>query len=97
MNNYDAMFVPGAGRVQTARPDELVGLSTHKLDESQMTASLFKFVSQKKTAPVPTGTVGECKNMRARVLQMSLFPDIYTKRKIVHHPGNVDFGNKDDM
>ena len=95
MNNYLPMFVPGAGNAKATRPDELVGLSSHKLDESQMTASLFKFVASKKTAPVPTGNVGECKDMRVRILQMSLFPDIYDKHKKVHHPGNVDFGNYD--
>ena len=95
MNNYLPMFVVGAGKTRATQNDESVGLSTHKLDESQLTSSLFKFVASKKPAPAPTGSVGKCDNMRVRILQMSLFPDIYDKHKKVHHPGNVDFGNYD--
>ena len=89
------MFVPGANKMKNSVNNDTVGLSSHKLDESQITATLFKFLSQQKTAPVPTSTVGECKDMRQKILQMSLFPDIYDKHRKVHHPGNVDFGNMD--
>ena len=95
MNNYLPMFVPGAGKAQAARGNQVVGLRTEKLDESEITNSLFKFVSEKKVAPIPTGTVGECKTLRKKILQLSLFPDIYDKHKKVHHPGNVDFGEDD--
>lgn len=57
--------------------------------------AVFRFVHSKKEAPIPRGTVGKCQTMRERVLQMSLFPDIYDKVKKVHHPGNVDFGEMD--
>lgn len=30
--------------------------------------------------------------MRERILQVSLFPDIYDRRGKNSHPGNVDFG-----
>ena len=95
MNNYLPMFVPGANKMKNSVPDETVGLSSHKLDESALTTTLFKYVAGKKVAPVPTGNLGECKSMRQRILQMSLFPDIYDKHKKVHHPGNIDFGNYD--
>jgi hypothetical protein len=59
--------------------------------------ALFKFLHAKKEAPVPKGTVGRCQTMRERILQLSLFPDIYDKRGKSRHPGNVDFGHGHDI
>ncbi len=95
MNNYLPMFVPGAGSIRASVANETVGLSSSKLDDYNINQTLFKFVADKKPAPSPKGTVGKCHNMREQILQLSLFPDIYTKVKKVHHPGNVDFGNMD--
>jgi hypothetical protein len=50
-----------------------------------------------KQAPVPEGTVGNADKMRKEILQLSLFPDIYTKVKRVQHPGNTDFGEPHDQ
>jgi hypothetical protein len=50
-----------------------------------------------KQAPVPKGTVGNAEKMRREILQLSLFPDIYTKVKRVQHPGNTDFGEPHDQ
>ena len=50
-----------------------------------------------RQAPVPEGTVGNADKMRREILQLSLFPDIYTKVKRVQHPGNTDFGEPHDQ
>lgn len=50
-----------------------------------------------KQAPVPEGTVGNADKMRKEILQLSLFPDIYTKVKRVQHPGNTDFAEPHDQ
>ena len=60
--------------------------------EMQTNYAVFKYIAGKKEAPVPKGSVGECNSMRKRILQMSLFPDIYDKRGNTGNPGNVDFG-----
>jgi len=70
-----------------------IGLNSEKIDEMNLPNALFKFLHAKKEAPTPTGTVGECNTMRKRILQMSLFPDIYDKRANKRSPGNVDFGD----
>lgn len=54
--------------------------------------AVMKFVNRKQMAPTPKRTVGQCTTMRERILQMSLFPDIYDKRGKLRSPGNVDFG-----
>jgi hypothetical protein len=69
-----------------------VGLYTDKMDEINIPHALFKFLASKKEAPAPTGTVGKCMTMRERILQMSLFPDIYDKRAGLRHVANVDMG-----
>lgn len=89
------MFVPGANKMKNSVNNDIVGLSSDKLDDSQITMTLFKYVASKKSAPVPTATVGKCNTLRKQVLQLSLFPDIYDKHRKLHHPGNVDFGNMD--
>ena len=132
MNNQLPMFVPNANMMKNSVPNDTVGLSSSKLDESQLNTTLFKFIasdqpsetkqrasdppSEKKQrgrfgatarteirqmkkqeqAPIPDGTVGKCQTMREKILQLSLSPTIYRKKQRVHHPGNVDFGNKDD-
>ena len=92
MNNQLPMFIKGASAMKNAVPNDTVGLSSEKLDESQLNSTLFRYVAKKKSAPAPTGTVGECNTLRKRILQMSLFPDIYDKRAGTRQPGNVDFG-----
>jgi hypothetical protein len=86
------MFVKGASAMKNSVNNDTVGLSSEKLDESQLNITLFKYVASKKSAPIPTSTVGKCDTMRKRILQMSLFPDIYDKRAGTRQPGNVDFG-----
>jgi hypothetical protein len=70
-----------------------VGLNSEKIDEMNLPNALFKFLYNKKQAPIPTRTVGECNSLRKRILQVSLFPDIYDKRANKRSPGNVDFGD----
>jgi hypothetical protein len=86
------MYVKGASAMKNSISNDTVGLASEKLDESQINTTLFKYVASKKSAPIPTSTVGVCDTMRKRILQMSLFPDIYDKRAGTRHPGNVDFG-----
>lgn len=73
-------------------PNEKVGLTSPNMDEMNIPPALFKFLYEKKQAPVPTATVGKTDSMRKRILQLSLFPDIYDKRGKSRSPGNVDFG-----
>jgi hypothetical protein len=95
MNNQLPMFVPGAGKTPTAKPNDVVGLNSSRLDDSQINNTLFQYIDTKPSPPPPKGTVGECQTMRERILQLSLFPSIYHKVGKVKHPGNVDFGNID--
>jgi hypothetical protein len=69
-----------------------VGLNSEKIDEMNLPNALFKFLYTKKEAPTPKGTTGRPQTMRERILQVSLFPDIYDKRGKSRSPGNVDFG-----
>jgi hypothetical protein len=69
-----------------------IGLNSEKIDEMNLPNALFKFLYNKKQAPIPTRTVGQCNTLRERILQVSLFPDIYDKRGKSRSPGNVDFG-----
>ena len=77
--------------------NQSVGLNSEKIDEMNLPNALFKFLAGKKEAPVPTRTVGECNTLRKRILQMSLFPDIYDKKANKRSPGNVDFGEPHDI
>jgi len=70
-----------------------IGLNSEKIDEMNLPNALFKFLAGKKQAPIPTRTVGACNTMRERILQVSLFPDVYDKRANKRSPGNVDFGD----
>lgn len=90
------MDQPTSKRSKTTLPNHLIGLNSDKLDESNINSAAWRFTSMMKEAPVGTGNVGKCQTMRQRILQLSLFPDIYDKVKRVKHPGNVDFGNKED-
>lgn len=69
-----------------------IGLNPEAMNEMNLPMATFKFLYAKKDAPTPRGTVGKCMTMRERILQMSLFPDIYDKRGKSRSPGNVDFG-----
>ena len=65
---------------QSTVPNSQVGLYSERMDEMNIPHALFKFLASKKDAPAPKGTVGSCGTLRERILQMSLFPDIYDKR-----------------
>ena len=69
-----------------------IGLNSDKIDEMNLPNALFKFLYTMKEAPAPKGTTGRATTMRERILQLSLFPDIYDKRGKSRSPGNVDFG-----
>lgn len=73
-------------------PNSRVGLYSDKMDEINLPHALFKYLATAKEAPTPKGTVGQCQTMRERILQLSLFPDVYDKRAKLRSPGNVDFG-----
>ena len=70
-----------------------IGLNPEAPNEMNLPMATFKFLYGMKEAPKPRGTVGKCSSMRERILQMSLFPDIYDKRGKSHYYGNVDFGH----
>ena len=88
------MDQPMTKHAKSTLPNHSIGLNTEKLDEINIPMSVMKFVNRKQMAPIPKRTVGKCTTMRERILQMSLFPDIYDRKKPVH-PGNVDFGEMD--
>ena len=69
-----------------------IGLNSDKIDEMNINYAVYKFLHTKKEAPIPTGTTGRSQTLRERILQLSLFPDIYDKRAKLRSPGNVDFG-----
>lgn len=78
--------------MNSVQPNSFVGLNSDNINEPSVNVALYKYLHNKKQAPPPTGTVGKCDTMRKRILQMSLFPDIYDKRAHLRNPGNVDFG-----
>lgn len=78
---------------QKVLPNHTIGLNSEKIDEMNVNFAVFKFVHGQKQAPIPKGTTGTCNGLRERILQMSLFPDIYDKRAKLRSPGNVDFGD----
>jgi hypothetical protein len=82
---------------QKVLPNQSIGLNSDKLDEMNTTFAVFKYIAGKKQAPIPKGSTGECNTLRKRILQMSLFPDIYDKRAKLRSPGNVDFGDAHDI
>ena len=69
-----------------------VGLNSDNIGDPSINPAVFRYLATKKDAPTPTGTVGKCQTLRERILQVSLFPDIYDKRGKLRNPGNVDFG-----
>jgi len=69
-------------------PNVSVGLNSDKIDEMNIPNALFKFLHNKKEAPIPKGTTGKPQTMRERILHLSLFPDIYDRRS-KGTPGNV--------
>lgn len=73
-------------------PNHSIGLNSDKIDEMNINFAVMKYLHGKKDAPIPTGSVGGATTLRQRILQMSLFPDIYDKRAKLRSPGNVDFG-----
>ena len=73
-------------------PNTSIGLNSDKLDESNINQAVWRYVSKKQMAPIPKRNVGQTSTLRARILQLSLFPDIYDKRGKSRSPGNVDFG-----
>ncbi len=78
---------------QKVVPNSRVGFTTDNKDEINLNHAIFKFLSTKKEAPPPQGTTGRATTMRERILQVSLFPDIYDKKAKLRNPGNVDFGD----
>jgi hypothetical protein len=86
------MDQPVSTHAKKVVPNHKIGLNSDKIDEININFAVFKFLNGKKEAPIPTRSVGETSTLRKRILQLSLFPDIYDKNKKVRHPGNVDFG-----
>lgn len=77
---------------KTALPNASIGLNSDNIGDSNINSATWRFVTLSKQAPTPKATVGRCTTMRERILQVSLFPDIYDKRGKSRSPGNVDFG-----
>jgi hypothetical protein len=78
-------------------PNTAIGLNSDKLDESNINQAVWKYCSRKNMAPIPKRNVGTTSTLRARILQLSLFPDIYDKRGKSRSPGNVDFGESHNI
>jgi hypothetical protein len=74
------MDQPRVSHAKSTVSNASVGLNSDKIDEMNLPNALFKFLAGKKEAPIPKRTVGGCSTMRERILQVSLFPDIYDKR-----------------
>ena len=90
------MDTPVTKKSKSTLPNHAIGLNSDNLGDSNINSASWRFVQSMKESPVGKGNVGKCQTMRQRVLQLSLFPDIYDKVKYVKSPGNVDFGTKDD-
>lgn len=87
------MDQPVSKHAKSTLPNHSIGLETEKIEEINIPVAVMKYVNRKQMAPTPKRTVGQCTTMRERILQMSLFPDIYDKRGKSRSPGNVDFGD----
>jgi hypothetical protein len=73
-------------------PNASIGLNSENLGDSNINSANWRFLAAMKDAPPPKGTTGKSTTLRERILQLSLFPDIYDKRGKSRSPGNVDFG-----
>jgi len=88
------MDQPVSTQAQKVVPNHKIGLNSDKIDEMNINYAVYTYLSKQKTnAPIPTRSVGETSTLRKRILQLSLFPDIYDKRANLRSPGNVDFGD----
>lgn len=76
------MDQPVSKNAKSTVPNHSIGLSTDKIEEINIPVAVMKFIHGKQIAPTPERTVGQCNTMRERILQMSLFPDIYDKRGV---------------
>jgi len=86
---------PTTKKSKTTLPNVAIGLNSDNLGDSNINSASWRFVHLQKESPVGKGNLGKCQTMRQRILQLSLFPDIYDKVKYVKNPGNVDFGDHD--
>jgi hypothetical protein len=73
-------------------PNSAIGLNSDNISDSNINSANWRFLKFMREAPVPKRTIGKPTTMRERILQISLFPDIYDKRGKSRSPGNVDFG-----
>jgi hypothetical protein len=88
------MDQPVSTHAQKVVPNHKIGLNSDRIDEMNINFAVYTYLSKKKTdAPPPKRTVGQATTLRKRILQLSLFPDIYDKRANLRSPGNVDFGD----
>lgn len=87
------MDQPVSKHAKSTLPNHSIGLETEKIEEINIPNAVMKYISKQPSAPTPKGSVGQCTSMRQRILQVSLFPDIYDKRGMSKYMGNVDFGN----
>ena len=86
------MEQPVSKKSKSTLPNSAIGLNSDNLGDSNINSASWRFTSLMKESPVGKGNLGKTQTMRQRILQLSLFPDIYDKVKRVKHPGNVDFG-----
>lgn len=61
-------------------PNAAIGLNSDNIADSNINSATWRFVQMTKEAPTPKGTTGRPSTVRERILQLSLFPDIYDKR-----------------
>lgn len=86
---------PTTKKSKTTIPNDAIGLNSQNLGDSDINSATWRFVALQKEPAVGKGEIGKTQTMRTRILQLSLFPDIYDKVKYVKNPGNVDFGDHD--
>jgi hypothetical protein len=74
-------------------PSASIGLNPDRIDEASFNDAVYKYIAREHSkrglmgdtleqAPVPKSTVGEANNLRKRILQMSIAPDIYMNKHL---------------
>jgi len=91
------MDQPVSKKNKSTLPNSAIGLNSGNLGDSDINSANWRYLQSMKEPPAPRGTVGQCVTLRERILQLSLFPDIYDKRGKLRSPGNVDFGEPHNL
>lgn len=68
-------------------PNSSIGLDSEKIDERRIEEQVYRHLAKQDTtgiaeSPVPKGTVAPAHELRKRILQLSLAPDVYMNRHL---------------